>query len=79
SATQAVLLSALFAGLSAGVKYNGALGILTLFACLAVAKPRGLAMPALRAVAVAAIAFLVATPGAILDQQAFLRDFLGEL
>lgn len=36
-------------------------------------------MHALRAVAVAAIAFLVATPGAILDQQAFLRDFLGEL
>lgn len=68
------LLSAAFAGLSAGTKYTGILGLVSLWVIVvAVRKSKGI--PDLVAsVFVALVTFVVATPGAITDTEAFKRD-----
>lgn len=72
-------LAGLFAGLSAGTKYTGILALLTLYAVLFLAKrPRWLiegAVGTLTAIA----AFVISTPGCILDQQKFLEDVQFEM
>ena len=70
-----VALSGGFAGLSAGTKYLGAIVILALFAAIFLARrpdwPRLLAIAA----GSAFIAFVVSTPGVILDWQRFKDGF----
>ena len=69
----------LLAGLSAGVKYTGILVLLALYAALALRKHPGWARQAAVATAVALAAFVVTTPGALLDREAFMRDFVFEM
>ncbi len=69
---RAALLAGLFAGLSAGTKYTGVLALVALGAvCLGTRRWRPLALGA----GVAAAAFLVTTPGAVLDGGKFWADF----
>lgn len=72
------LLSGLFAGLSAGTKYTGLLGLLTLWAALALSKRPGWAREALLGTACAVGTMLVTTPGILLDSGRFAADFLFE-
>jgi len=77
------LLSGLFAGLAAGTKYNAGLVIL---APIAAHLATGKARPALRAVSPkllaillpAIVGFLIGTPGALLNRDMFIHDFLHE-
>lgn len=73
------LLSGLFAGLSAGTKYTGVLAILTLFAVLALARPKFRVKEGLAGFGAMAIAFLLVTPGAILESGQFWKDFRFEM
>jgi uncharacterized membrane protein len=73
------LLAGLFAGLSAGVKYTGILGILTLLVVLALARRKHLAREGLAGVAMAVVSFLLVTPGALLESDQFWRDFRYEM
>ena len=72
-----------FAGLSAGTKYTGALALLPLiYVVLARAKSdgsAGLARTLGAAVGVFFFTFIVATPGALLESDKFLRDFKYEM
>lgn len=68
---RAALWAGVFAGLAAATKYNLALAILPLVvACVVTRQPKALALglPAF------VLAFLLACPGAILENAAFLRD-----
>lgn len=67
------LLSALFAGLSAGTKYTGVLALLALWVALGVAKPARAALLGLYALLVTAAVFLLTTPGAILENAQFVK------
>jgi hypothetical protein len=73
------ILSGVFAGLSAGTKYNGILGLLTLIVVLfASRKPTAWKETALATLS-AAFAFLIATPGVLVNTEKFSQDFLFEL
>ncbi len=73
------LLAGIFVGLAAGTKYTGGLAILALYAAIAIARrPDWLRLTVLGTLA-ALVAFIVATPGVLLDQQRFKRDFGYEL
>ncbi len=73
--TQAVILSAVFAGLSAGTKYTGVLGLLTLWSVLLMCH-RGRAVRDIPvSILACAVAFFVATPGSVFDFDRF-RDGL---
>ncbi|MCW5937462.1 MAG: glycosyltransferase family 39 protein [Fimbriimonadaceae bacterium] len=68
-------LAGLFAGLSAGTKYSGGLVVLALLVvCLVQRRWREAAI----GIGAAALAFLMTTPGALLDTAAFWRDFAFE-
>lgn len=73
------ILAGLFVGLSAGAKYAGALGILAVFAAIALSSGKQKSILFVLAPFVALIAFIVATPGVILDQARFKADFIYEL
>ena len=67
------LLSALFAGLSAGTKYTGALALLALWVALGIAKPPRAALLGLYALLLTGAVFLITTPGAILENARFMK------
>jgi hypothetical protein len=72
------VLSGVFAGLSAGTKYTGVIAILTLFAVLAV-RPKHRVREGLAGFGSMVLAFLVVTPGALLETATFRKDFLYEM
>lgn len=72
------LLSGVFAGLSAGTKYTGVLAILTLFAVL-VTRPKFRIKEGAAGFAAMAFAFLIVTPGAILESGEFWKNFRYEM
>lgn len=78
-AFRAALLSGLFAGLSAGTKYTGFLGLATLFVVLALSGQADRRKLALGGAGAAVLVFLITTPGAVLNFQAFWRDFQFEM
>lgn len=72
-------LSGVFAGLSAGTKYSGILALASLaVATLFLPKAERL-KPLAMGCGAALLAFFIATPGAIFDREAFVRDFTYEL
>jgi len=73
------LLAGTFCGLSAGTKYVGIVGLVPIFVALGLRLRGGAITGILGAIVVAGVAFVVATPGALLDREAFWRDFQFEL
>jgi 4-amino-4-deoxy-L-arabinose transferase-like glycosyltransferase len=70
------LLAGLFAGMSAGTKYVGIVAIVALIpACLSIKKPVLFAYAFLVAIA----AFVITTPGCVLDTEKFVAGFMFEL
>ncbi len=73
----------LFAGLSAGTKYTGILALVALAVVALVrwraGERRDAWRPLLVGVGVALLAFLVVTPGALLDSARFMKDFRYEM
>jgi len=76
---KSVILAGLFAGLSTGTKYTGILGLFTLWAVLALTRPHGWLLQGCKGTVVCTVTFLVTTPGVLLDNEAFMRDFNFEL
>lgn len=72
-------LAGLWIGLSAGTKYSGALGLVSLAIVCAFLPPGGRMRPLLAGLVSAVAAFLISTPGAILDSASFVRDFSYEM
>ncbi|MBS1714394.1 MAG: glycosyltransferase family 39 protein [Armatimonadetes bacterium] len=73
---RAAVLAGLFFGLSAGTKYTGLLGLLPLaVVCGMERKWRDLVAGA----GVCLVAFVVTTPGILIDNAKFMRDFLYEM
>jgi len=79
SAIKWVLLSGLMTGLSAGTKYTGLLGLLTLFVVLAVARRKTALRDAALGLVACLAAFLIATPGALLEPEKFRENFVYEM
>lgn len=76
------LLAGLFAGLSAGTKYTGIIAVLPLLIALAVrhkAEPQTLIKYAAAGTATAVVAFLITTPGILLQPDLFWKDFKFEI
>jgi hypothetical protein len=74
-----VLWAGAFAGLSTGTKYTGLLGLLTLFAALAIAKhPRAVKLAAL-GTATAIGVFVLSTPGVLINTATFMEHFRYEM
>ena len=78
-ATKLVALSGIFAGLSAGTKYTGFLAVFTLLAVLFLVRRPSLIRDAFIGIGASVLAFIVATPGVILDSEKFMRDFSYEM
>lgn len=77
--TKLALWSGVFAGLSAGTKYTGILALVALFVVV-VMERRAVAWRAFGLAVLASVAvFFLVTPGAIVDNAAFLRDFKYEM
>ncbi|MFQ3586925.1 MAG: glycosyltransferase family 39 protein [Fimbriimonadaceae bacterium] len=74
-----VILSAAFAGLSAGTKYTGILALATLFVAIFVGRRSDLAKLGLAAVGTAVTAFVASTPGVVKNPAKFLEDFRYEM
>jgi hypothetical protein len=74
-----VTIAGVFAGLSAGTKYVGFVAVLILIPAIWFRDKSQLAKGFLVAVAACLGAFVLSTPGAVLDREAFMRDFLFEL
>jgi len=66
-----VLGAAIFAGLSAGTKYTGVLGLLTLLAVILMCRRPTAIKEGLIAIVVTLVAFVVATPGVLLETEKF--------
>jgi hypothetical protein len=73
------LLAGLFAGLSAATKYTGILGLATFLLALAMAQIPGKPKLALAGCVSAVLAFIVTTPGVLLNSSKFLEDFKYEM
>ena len=73
------LLSGLFAGLSAGTKYTGILGVLTVLVALGIHKRPRMAIEMGGAIVASVVTFLATTPGILLDNAAFMKDFMFEM
>lgn len=74
--TKWAILAGLFAGLSAGTKYVGLVAIVALIpVALMIKKPKVFAI----GLGVSILAFVISTPGCILDREAFMNGFLFEL
>jgi 4-amino-4-deoxy-L-arabinose transferase-like glycosyltransferase len=69
-----VLFSGLFIGLSAGTKYNGALGMLTLWTVLAISRPKNWLLECFKGLGASIVAFVISTPGCLLETGKFLAD-----
>lgn len=76
---QIAIWSGVFAGLSAGTKYTGVLALASLLVACAMAQDRQKWKAALFGFASAIGAFLVVTPGAILESSKFFKDFAFEM
>lgn len=74
--TKLTVWGAVCAGLSMGTKYIGIVAIFALIPALIHRKKLGLFVAAFP---IALLAFLVSTPGAILENQKFVQDFMFEL
>jgi hypothetical protein len=71
--------SGVFAGLSAGTKYTGVLGLLTLLVVVLLAhRPRSLKLFG-AGTGAALLVFLITTPGVLLNTSKFWRDFAYEM
>ena len=79
SDSRLVVLSGVLAGLSAGTKYTGILALLALFAALALARRAGALRQGATGTVAALVAFVVATPGAVLNFGNFLKDVRYEM
>lgn len=79
SALKWAVIGGAFCGLSAGTKYVGIVGLLPIFVALALRLKSGSIAGVLASIAVAIFTFFLATPGALLDREAFWRDFQFEL
>ncbi|MCU0317308.1 MAG: glycosyltransferase family 39 protein [Fimbriimonadaceae bacterium] len=78
------LLSGLFAGLSMGTKYSGflallALGVIALFALKSELLKKVRIKGVLAGFGVCFLAFVITTPGVLLDQAKFMKDFVYEM
>lgn len=73
------MLSGVFAGLSAGTKYTGILGLLTLFVALGLGGGKNLVRDGLAATAASIVAFLISTPGIFINWPKFSHDFAFEM
>ncbi len=69
----------MFAGLSGSTKYTGVLGLLTLLVILYAYRKASFIKEALIAVGATAAAFVLATPGVLLDNERFMHDFTYEM
>jgi hypothetical protein len=82
SLAKAATWSGVFAGLSAGTKYTGVLALFSLYAALVLLgseKRPGAIKAALIGTFAAALAFVVTTPGVLLQTSIFLKDFTYEM
>ena len=77
--TKLAVWSGIFAGLSAGTKYTGLVALLTLFVALFYGCRPSWIKLSLISTGAALLAFLVATPGAILQHDKFWYDFTFEM
>jgi len=73
------VLAGLFAGLSAGTKYTGILALFTLYAACAMSLRKDSVMLAGLGTLTAIVAFVGSTPGIIIDNKNFMRDFRYEM
>lgn len=73
------LLAGIFCGLSAGTKYIGALGLLPILLSIILAKAGNRFTNVAVATASMAAAFIIATPGAIVDNARFLQGIEYEM
>lgn len=78
-AVRDALLAGLFAGLSAGTKYTGLLALATLAVVLVLTRRKWMLREGLAGLGVAVLAFVIVTPGVVLDNAAFMRDFRYEM
>jgi len=69
------ILAGICAGLSAGTKYTGGLAVLMPLAAIALRRPPKALMLGAASALAAVLAFIVSTPGCLLDTAAFMRDF----
>lgn len=69
------ILAGVCAGLSAGTKYTGGLAILMPLVALLVRRPTKTVLLALASVGASALAFVLSTPGVLVDTKRFLEDF----
>jgi hypothetical protein len=79
AAMKFALLSGLFAGLSAGTKYTGILALATLVVALLLSKRPGWIKYGAAGIGMALLAFVVTTPGILLDTAKFMKDFRYEM
>ncbi|MDX2066729.1 MAG: phospholipid carrier-dependent glycosyltransferase [Fimbriimonadaceae bacterium] len=74
-----VTLSAIAVGLSAGTKYTGILGLVTVIIAIALHhRPQLIKWTAL-AIGVALLTFVISTPGVVLENERFMQDFRYEM
>lgn len=73
------VLSGAFAGLSAGTKYTGILCLLTLYAVAFSVLGKAGWKACLAATVAALVVFVLTTPGVILDNAVFMKDFIYEM
>ncbi len=73
------MLSGLFAGLSAGTKYTGILVLATLVIAAFIGAKKDWLKLSATSIGVALMAFIICTPGVVLDTTEFLTDFKYEM
>jgi hypothetical protein len=73
------VLAGLFAGLSAGTKYTGGVGLIGVFVAVYLARKEDAPKLILASTAAALLAFVISTPGVILDNQKFKQDLAYEM
>ena len=74
-----MMISSLMAGLSAGTKYTGVLALIPLFLALGIRLRHGAWIPAIIATLTCVGAFILSTPGSILETPKFLQDVAFEM
>ena len=73
------ILAGACAGLSAGTKYTGGLAVLMPLAAIGLRRPPKAVLLAASSALAAVLAFIVSTPGCLLDTQRFLQNFHDEM
>lgn len=74
-----IILAGVFAGFSAGTKYTGILGLISILVVLAACRRSTAVKDGLIAIGATLAAFILSCPGIILDNEAFMRDFKYEM